>query len=150
MEAQRGPRIERDFAQGGVLVDDVDCAELVEVEPKVRLEEALKHFGAEINIFGPDEIADAGALVALLHLVPPAVDLVAHHARFIDEENGLGQQLEQMAFSARHAGEEFPARKDGYAARSCCLDGKLLSFGFCALAVDVDALAAEACVYRGE
>ena len=81
-----------DLAQRRVFVEHVDGAELVEIEAEMRLQEALQNFGAQVNIFRPDEVADAGALVALLHLVPPAVDLVAHHAGLVDKQNGLGRR----------------------------------------------------------
>ena len=132
VEAQRGARVERDLAERGVLVEDVDGAELVEIEAEVRLEQALEDFGAEIDVFGPDEVADAGALVALLDLVPPAVDLVLHHGGLVDEEDRLGKQLEEMAFGAGDAGEELPAGEDGDSAGGRGLDGKFFGFGLVA------------------
>ncbi len=117
MEAQRGPRVERDFTEGIVFVEHIDGAELVEVETEVRFKEALEDFGAEIDVFRADEAADAGALVALLDFVPPAIDLVAHHAGLVDEEDRLGQKLEQMALRSCDRGEEFPAGEDADPAR---------------------------------
>ncbi len=126
MEAQGGAGVEGDFAEGGVFVEHVDGAELVEIESEVRIEQALQDFGAEIDVFRTDEIADAGALVALLDLVPPAVNLVAHHAGLVDEEDGLGEELEEVVFGARDAGEEFPAGKDADAAGGRGFDGEIL------------------------
>ena len=87
MEAKRGPGVDCDFAEGVVFVEHVDGAELIEVEAGVRFEQALQNFRAKIDVFWPDERADAAALVALLDLVPPAIDLVAHHGRFFDKEH---------------------------------------------------------------
>ena len=86
VKAQSGPRGQFDLAQRRVFLKHVDRAELIEIEAHVRIERRLQNFRAEIDIFRPDERADAGALVALLDLVPPAIDLVADHGRLIDEE----------------------------------------------------------------
>jgi len=65
----------------------------------------LKDFRAEVDIFRPDEVADAAALVALLNLVPPAVDLVADHAGLVDKEDGFGMRLRRL-FSAPATAEK--------------------------------------------
>ncbi len=151
VEAQRGAGVEGDFAEGGVFVEHIDGAELVEIEPEVRIEQALKDFGAEIDIFRTDEIADAGALVTLLDLVPPSVDLVADHAGLVDEEDGLGEELEEMALGARDGGEEFPAGKDTDAAGGSGFDGEIFgAWSLSSASLDLDALAAEAGVDGGE
>ena len=152
VEAQRGAGVEVDFAEGRVFVEHVDGAELIEIEAEVRFEQALKDFGAEVDVFRPDEIADAGALVALLDLVPPAVNLVADHAGLVDEENGLGEELEEVAFGAGDGGEEFPAGKDADATGGRGFDGEIFGAGVAVAIVgfDLNALAAEAGVDGGE
>ena len=86
VETQRGARWKFDFAERRVFFEDVDHAELIEVEAHVGFEGGLQNFRAEVDVLRADERADAGALVALLDLVPPAIDLVADHGRFFDEE----------------------------------------------------------------
>ena len=93
VETQRGACGEFDFAEGVVGVKDVDRAELIEVEAHVRGERGLEDFRAEINVFRADEGADAGALMALLDLVPPAIDLVADHGGLFDEEAQRGSSV---------------------------------------------------------
>ena len=46
--------------------------------------------GREVDVFGADEVADAGAVVALLDLVPPALALVLDHGGLFDEDAGAG------------------------------------------------------------
>ncbi len=87
VKAQRGTRVERDLAERIVFVEHVDSAELIEIEAGMRLQQALQNFGAKIDVFRPDERTDAAALVALFDFIPPAVDLVAHHGGFFDEEH---------------------------------------------------------------
>jgi hypothetical protein len=43
--------------------------------------------------------------MALLHLVPPALDLVAHHGRLFDEQHALGRS-ESSDFSAPATAEK--------------------------------------------
>ena len=45
--------------------------------------------------------ADAGALVALLHLVPPAIDLVADHRGLVHNQRAARHQLKQRLLRAR-------------------------------------------------
>ncbi len=153
VKAQGGPRIELDFAEGLVFVEDVDGAELIEVEAEVGFKQALQDFGAEVDVLGADEAADAGALVALLDLVPPAVDLVAHHAGLVDEENGLGDELEEMAFGAGDARKKLPAGKDADAAGGRGFDGEagrgVVALGL-VFALHGDALPAEAGMDGGQ
>ena len=104
MEAERRAGVQFDFAERVVFVEHVDGAELIEVEADVRFEQGLQNFGTKIDIFRADERTDAGALVTLLDLVPPAVDLVAHHRGFVDEENAAGQELEQVALRSGDGG----------------------------------------------
>ena len=83
--------------------------------------------------------------MALLDLVPPALNLVADHGRLLDKERAARQQLEQMRLCAGNCGEELPAGKDGHA---LCF-GEIcdcILFAICIL----DALAAQARMNRGE
>ena len=60
--------------------------------------------------------ADAGALVALLDLVPPALALVLDHGWLFDEDAGAAggaEEIEQREVRAGDGGEELPAGKDG-------------------------------------
>ena len=45
VKAQRGARVQLDFAEGGVFVEHVDDAELIEVEAHVRIELRLQISG---------------------------------------------------------------------------------------------------------
>ena len=141
-----GRELKRDFAEGVVFVEHVDGAELIEIEAGVRVERGLQDFGAQIDVFGPDERADAAALVALLDLVPPAVDLVAHHGGLFNKKRAFGHEIKQVAVRAGDAGEKFPAGKDADAAGGDSFVDKLLVRSV----VGLDALAAEARVDGGE
>ena len=93
MKAECGAGGEFDFAEGEVVFQDIDRAELIEVEAGVGGEHGLEEFGANVDVFRSDERADGGAVVALLDFVPPAVDLVADHGGFFDEEGAAGEEL---------------------------------------------------------
>ena len=93
MKTERGPGVERDFPERVVFFEHIDSSELIEIEAGMRSKHRLQNLGAEINVFGPNERADTAALVALFDLVPPAVDLIAHHRRLIHKKNALGQEL---------------------------------------------------------
>ena len=128
VKAQRGPRGQFDFAERRVLVEHVYRAELIEIEAHVRVERCRKNFGAQVDIFGPDERADAGALMALLDLVPPAIDLVAHHRRLVDEERAARNEREQRTLRAGNGSEKLPSRKDADAAGRRGFGGHLFVF----------------------
>ncbi len=108
---------ELDFAESSVVIEDVDVAELVEVEAGMRGERGLQNLRADVDVFGQDEVADAGAIMALLHLVPPAVDLVADHGRLFDEERAAWEELEELGLGSGDGGEVFPAGEDGCSLR---------------------------------
>ena len=98
----------------------------------------------DVDVFGADERANAGALVALLDLVPPALALVLHHRRLFEEDaRGRAEEIEQSEVGLRSGGrdrrEEFPAGEDGgftgtsremslldrpFAAFECCTGGR--------------------------
>ena len=109
----------------------------------------MQNFRAEIDILGPDQRADAAALMTLLDLFPPAVDLVAHHGWFFDEEHAARKQIQKVMLGAGNGGEELPPGKDTYAARGCRFDLHLFFFGACVFG-DLNALLAEARVDSGE
>jgi hypothetical protein len=135
VKAERGTRVQFNFAECVVLVEHIDDAELIEIEAHVRFERGLENFWAQVNVFRADERADAGALVALLDLVPPTVDLVAHHGRLFNEERALGQQGEEGLFGAGNATEELPAGKDADTGGSG-LGGEFSLFAFEPLAAE--------------
>ncbi len=77
MKALGGAGGEFDFGEvAAVGVEDVDCAELIELDAGETVEALVEVPGGEVDVFGADEVADAGAVVALLDLVPPALALV--------------------------------------------------------------------------
>ena len=59
-------------------------------QPVKFVEAVVEVPGGEVDVAGADEVADAGAVVALLDLVPPALALVLDHAWFFDEDAGGG------------------------------------------------------------
>ncbi len=121
--------------------------QLIEVEPSVPCQRGLQHFRAQINIFRANQRADRGALMPLLHLVPPAIDLIAHHGRLFNEQRALGQQRQQRFFRTSHRGEKFPAGKDADPTGGRHLRSHLL-FVFRARAFN--ALAAQPGMHSGE
>ena len=133
MKAQRGPRGQLDFAERGVVFEHIDRAELIEIEAHVRVERRLQDFGAQIDVFRTDERADSGALMALLDLVPPAVNLVADHGRLVNEERAARQEREQRALGAGDGRKKLPSGKDADATGRCGLGGHLLVLDFDAL-----------------
>ena len=133
VKAKRGPRVQLDFAERCVFVEHVDGAKLIEIEADVRLELGLQNLRAQINVLGPDERADAGALVPLLDLVPPAIDLIAHHAQAHRQRaRSAGASVSRDLSAPATDGEELPAGKDADAAGGRRFDGHLffVAFGF--------------------
>ena len=94
MKPERGPRVQLDLAQRQILIQHIHNTQLVQIEPHVRVERHAQRLRPQIDIFGPDQRPDARPLMTLLDLVPPAVDLVAHHGRLFDEESALRQESE--------------------------------------------------------
>ena len=91
VEAHGGAGGEVDFGEvAAVGVEDVDCAELVELDAGVFVEAVVEVPGGEVDVFGADEVADAGAVVALLDLVPPTLALIFDHGGLFDEDAGSG------------------------------------------------------------
>ena len=118
VEALGGAGGEVDFGEiTAVGVEHIHEAELVEFAAAELAHTVVEVPGGEIDVFGADEIADAGALVALLDLVPPAFALIFDHAGLFDEDagggSGGGEEVEQGAFGSGDGGEELPAGKDG-------------------------------------
>ena len=78
---------EVDFGEvAAVGVEDIDCAELVEFDAGELVEAVVEIPGGEVDVLGTDEVADAGALMALLDLVPPALALVFDHGGLFSED----------------------------------------------------------------
>ena len=67
--------------------------------------------GGEVDVFGADEVADAGAVVALLDLVPPALALVLDHGGLFDEDAGVrGRGGRAGMWWRRRRGRRTPSR----------------------------------------
>ncbi len=115
MEALGGAGGEVDLGEAGAVgVEDVDGAELVEVEAGEAAQAVVELPRGDVDVLGADERADAGALVALLDFVPPALALVLDHGGLFDEDAGGGaEQIEQGGAGAGDGGEELPAGEDG-------------------------------------
>ena len=120
VEAHGGARVRSRFPRGRTVgVEDIDGSELVEVRAGVGLELVVQGPGGEVDILGADEVADAGALVALLDLVPPALALVLDHGGLFDEDAGPGavgggEEVEEgQVGGTGYGGEELPAGEDG-------------------------------------
>ncbi len=63
---------------------------------------------------GRTEVADAGAVVALLDLVPPALALIFDHGGLFEEDAGGGaEEVEEGCVGSGYGGEELPAGEDG-------------------------------------
>src|SRR6202021_578346 len=99
-------------------VEDIDGAELVELEAGELVEAVVEVPGGEVDVLGGNQIADAGAVVALLDLVPPALALIFDHGGLFDEDawgGGAGgaEEIEEGEVGSGDGGEELPAGKDG-------------------------------------
>ena len=119
VEALGGAGGEVDFGEvAAVGVEDVDGAELVELDAGEFVEAVVEVPGGEVDVFGADEVADAGAVVALLDLVPPALALIFDHGGLFDEDAGCGgaggaEEVEEGEVGSGDGGEELPAGEDG-------------------------------------
>jgi len=116
VEARRGAGGDLDGRKrvlGGF--EDIHCAELVEVAAGEMRKALVEFGGSDVDVGGADERADAGALVALLDLGPPAFGLVANHGRLFDEDARCGaaggEEIEERVLSAGDGSEELPAGK---------------------------------------
>ena len=70
----------------------------------------------QIQICGADEIADAAALVGFFDARPEVVEFGAEQVGFVEQDGGVGQQIEDGAVGSGDRGVELPAGKDGDAA----------------------------------
>ena len=115
VEALGGPGGEVDLGEiAAVGVENVDSAKLVEFEAGELAQAVVEVPGRDVDILRADERADAGAVVALLDLVPPALALVLDHGRLLDENAcGGAEEIEQGGVGACDGREELPAGKDG-------------------------------------
>ncbi len=100
---------------------------------------------------GRMRIADAGAIVALFDLVPPALALILDHGGLFEEDAGGGAEEVEEGAWLRRRGEELPAGEDGGFAGAGAdvgleLDGLFAAFEGCACG----ACAGEAGVDGGE
>ncbi len=114
VESRGGAGVELDFGEGGVVgVEDVDGSELVEFGAGELAESVVELPGRDVDVLGADEIADAGAIVALLDLVPPALALIFDHGGLFDEDAGVGADEIEEGFCGSGDGcEELPAGED--------------------------------------
>ncbi len=65
-----------------------------------------------VDVFGPDEVADAGTVVALLDFVPPALALILDHRGLFDEDARVAtEEVEEQSGAAGDGREELPAGK---------------------------------------
>ena len=111
MEAQRGPRREVDFrGRVDIFVQHIDRAKLIELEAGQRGDLVLQLPRVQVDVRRGDEAADAGALVALLDFVPPALGLVLQHRRLFHENLRVAEEVEERAVGAGHAGRRTPSR----------------------------------------
>ena len=125
VEAHRGACGEVDFGEvAAVCVEDIDCAELVELDTGVFVQTIVEIPGRKIDVFRPDEIADAGAVVPLLDFVPPALALILDHGGLFHEDPrscrvGGAEEVEEGQVGPGDRGEELPAGEDGSFSGSC-------------------------------
>jgi hypothetical protein len=64
----------------------------------------------------------------LLDLLPPAIDLVAHHRRLFDKQRTLWRQRQQRFFRPGHGRKKLPPRKDAHPFRGRQLGSHLRFF----------------------
>ena len=130
MESECRPRVQLDLAQRRVFIEHVNSAKLVQIKPHARVKRRPQHLWPQIDLLRPDQRPDPRPLMALLDLVPPAIDLIAHHRRLLDEKRAFGQQSQQRLIRPGHCTEELPARKNAHPSRSRQICGHLLVFPF--------------------
>ncbi len=109
----------------------------------MRIERRLENFGAQIDVLRPEERANPGPLVTQLNLAPPAVDLAAHHCRFIDKQRATRQEREQRTIRSSDGRKKLPSGEYADASSRSGFDRHLVILGF-------DALPAEAPIHRGQ
>ncbi len=88
----------------------------------------------------------------LFHLVPPAIDLVAHHRRLFDKQRAFWHQGQQRFIRAGDCAEKFPARKHADAACSRGLNRHLVFIGIriFGLGFEVQTLTVQPAVHSGQ
>ena len=114
MKALRRPRVEVDLGEiGSVGIQNINRAKLVEFASAEVTQAVVERPWRDVDILRADEVSDAGTLMALLDLVPPALALVLHHRGLFDEDACRGaEQVEQRAVCSGYGGKEFPTRED--------------------------------------
>ena len=143
VKPQSGPRRQLDLAQRRVLFQHVHRAQLIQIEAHVRFERGPQHLRPQINVLRPHQRADPRPLMPLLHLVPPAIDLVAHHRRLIHNQHAARHQPQQRLLRARDRRKKLPPRKHAHAAGRRSFRRHLFVFSF-------DALPAQPRIHRGQ
>ena len=111
----RGARGEVDLGElAAVGVEDVDGAELIEVEPEKLRGGGRRGPRARGRCLRGGRGADAGAVVALLDFVPPALALVFDHGGLFDEDARAAEaheEIEQGELARRRRGRRTPSRE---------------------------------------
>ena len=72
--------------------------------------------GRQIQIHGAHEIADAAALVGFFDAGPEAVEFGAEQIGLVEQDGGVGKQIENGAVGSRDRSVELPAGENGDAA----------------------------------
>src|SRR5437899_806903 len=83
----------------------------------------------EVQISGPDQVADAAALVGLFDSGPYVVKFLLEVVRFVRQHQSIGQQVEKVLIGAGNRRVKLPAWKDSDAARAHGLFDDLCSAG---------------------
>ena len=91
MKPQRRPRVQLNFAQRVVFIQYVHHAQLIQIQPHVRVQRGLQYLWPQIDIFRPNQRSHRRPFMTLLHLVPPALNLVANHRRLFNKQRALRQ-----------------------------------------------------------
>ncbi len=108
MEALRRPRGERNFAERCVFFQHIHYAQLVQVKPGMVRDLCQQQFRLPIQVVRLHQRADAGALVPLLQLGPPALQVVAQHSRLFHKQHRPLPQAQQGRVRTGDACEELP------------------------------------------
>ena len=95
-------------------IKHVDGAELIEIAASGATNAVGKVPRGEVDVFGANEGADAGAIVALFDLIPPAFALVLDHCGLFDKNTrGRTKEIKQRLACSGDGSEELPSGEDG-------------------------------------
>ena len=125
MEPLRRPRGKVNLGElAAVCVQNVNSTKLVEFQAGELAQRITEVPGRHVDIFGAHQRANAGAVVALLHLVPPALALVLHHGRLIQKDprarpEQVKQRYPRLCGSRGDRREELPTRENRRLSGAC-------------------------------